>query len=132
MMSRRSFESSAALATAIATAALLTVSVAGQAQKPAQGSTPRDPAPAAQALSKAKAEAKTNRNYKAPRTGWGEPDLQGVWSYATTTPLSKPDSAGDRTVLTDQEVEELAERAAAQQDAAPRAGDPGTYNNFWW
>jgi len=70
--------------------------------------------------------------YTAPRTSWGEPDLQGVWSYATTTPLQRPDAMAGRDTLTDAEIEALAEAQAERQDGAPRTGDPGTYNNFWW
>jgi hypothetical protein len=106
----------------------LSVSLAGQGAKPAAPQK-TDDAPAARALRQAKAAQK---NFKVRRTAWGDPDLQGVWSYATTTPLSKPDSAGAKTFLTDEEVAELAERTAQQQDAPPRPGDPGTYNNFWW
>jgi hypothetical protein len=116
----------------VAVGSLLTVSVAGQIQKPAANPGPEpktEQAPAARALAKAKAAPK---NWKLARTAWGEPDLQGVWSYATTTPLSKPNAAGDKTVLADEEVAELAEQTARNQDAPPRAGDPGTYNNFWW
>lgn len=40
--------------------------------------------------------------------------------------------AGDKTLLTAENVAELADRASREQDAPPRAGDPGTYNNFWW
>lgn len=100
--------------------------IAGQARN---GPRKTDPAPAARAQLKAKTASK---NWKIGRTPWGDPDLQGVWSYATTTPLSKPDAAGDKTFLTEEEVAELAEQQAQQQDAAPRPGDPGTYNNFWW
>jgi hypothetical protein len=117
-----------AFAIAVASASLLTVSVAGQAPKPAPKPEPRTGvAPAARSLARARANT-----YKVPRTAWGEPDLQGVWSYATTTPLSKPDAAGDKTFLTDEEVAQLAEETAKRQDSAPRTGDPGTYNNFWW
>jgi hypothetical protein len=114
----------------------LTVSVVAQSQapkpapKPAAAPAP-EPAPAAVALKKARASAK-DKTFKVPKTPWGDPDLQGVWSYATTTPVSRPDSAGDKTLLTDEEVAEQAERAARQQDAPPRPGDVGTYNNFWW
>ena len=107
-----------------------TVSVAGQAQKPAANPAPQtESAAAARALVRAKAASK---NWKVARTAWGEPDLQGVWSYATTTPLSKPGTAGEKTFLTDEEVAELADQTARIQDAPPRPGDPGTYNNFWW
>src|SRR5712691_1911784 len=108
---------------AIVSASLATVSIAAQVQAPATTSTPSsEPPPAAQALAKAKTQSK-NTTWKVPRTAWGEPDLQGVWSYATTTPLSKPESAGDKTFLTDEEVADLAERTARQQDAPPRPGD---------
>ncbi len=131
-MSHRCLESVGTLAIGIFVVSLATVSVSGQTQKPPANAPPTTPsAPAAQALVKAK-ETSKNKNWKVARTAWGEPDLQGVWSYATTTPLSKPVSAGDKTFLTDEEVAELAERTARQQDAPPREGDPGTYNNFWW
>jgi hypothetical protein len=26
----------------------------------------------------------------APRTPWGDPDLQGLWNYGTNTPLQRP------------------------------------------
>ena len=30
--------------------------------------------------------------WSAPRTGWGDPDLQGIWSPGyTLTPLERPD-----------------------------------------
>src|SRR3954471_1604616 len=129
-MSERLVRSAAAFAIALA-CALPAVRVAGQAQAPAK--TPSQQGEAAELLKKARAEAAAKKNYKAPRTAWGEPDLQGVWSYATTTPLSRPDSvAADKRALTEDEIEALAEQQAARQDAAPRAGDPGTYNNFWW
>jgi hypothetical protein len=131
-VNRQSLTSVSGWTMAIVSASLATVSIAAQVQAPATTSAPSsDPAPAARALAKAKTASK-NTTWKVPRTAWGEPDLEGVWSYATTTPLSKPDSAGDKTFLTDEEVADLAERTARQQDAPPRPGDPGTYNNFWW
>jgi hypothetical protein len=118
------------LAVGVAVVSLVTVAVDGQTAKPAPKPAPQTGhAPPVRAVDAAKATAKS---WKAPKTAWGDPDLQGVWSYATTTPLSKPDSAGDKTFLTDEEVAELADRTARNQDSPPRAGDPGTYNNFWW
>jgi hypothetical protein len=110
------------------------VSLAAQTAKPAPSVAPTtttspDHPPAARAQIAAK---NAGTKWKPTRMPWGDPDLQGVWSYATTTPLSKPDSAGDKTLLTEEEIVELAERQARQQDAPPRPGDPGTYNNFWW
>ena len=44
------------------------------------------------------------------RTPWGDPDLQGAYSFKTTTPLQRPESVGDKEFLTAEEV-------AAQEQA---------------
>src|SRR6516225_8697461 len=49
--------------------------------------------------------------WKTPRTPWGEPDLQGVWSYASLTPLERPSSQVGRKTLTDAEVAALDQEA---------------------
>jgi hypothetical protein len=75
-----------------------------------------------------------NDSFKVPRTPWGHPDLQGLWSNATTTPLERPDEHKGKAELSDHEFEQ-ADAATAKRrntDQAPRAGDPGTYNEFWW
>jgi len=38
------------------------------------------------------------------RTPWGDPDLQGTWSNATTTPLERPAKYGDRAMMTKEEI----------------------------
>ena len=52
-----------------------------------------------------------------PRTPWGHPDLQGIWSNTTTTPLQRPEELAGRTTLTD---EERAERDAERERNADR------------
>jgi hypothetical protein len=68
-----------------------------------------------------------------PRTPWGEPDLQGIWNIETITPLERPKEFAGREFLTAEEAAAL-ERQVAQSrvDRPPRAGDPGTYNQFWF
>ena len=70
--------------------------------------------------------------WSAPQTAWGDPDLQGVWTNATTTPLERPDDLGDKTVLTG---EEWAARNAVSGLSDDRRleieGDVGFYNDFW-
>ena len=61
------------------------------------------------------------QNYKAPRTAYGQPDLQGVWSNATITPLTRPAKFGDRLVLT---PEEAAAQEQSNRDQVARADAP--------
>ena len=43
-------------------------------------------------------------DYTVPRTPWGDPDLQGVWSSDDATmPMSRPQNFGDRLYLNDEE-----------------------------
>ena len=83
----------------------------------------------------------------APRTPWGDPDLQGVWDYRTLTPLQRPEDLGAKAFLTEEEAasleretiernERLLTRAAERTTAADNVdrredGTPGFYNNFW-
>jgi hypothetical protein len=55
--------------------------------------------------------AMTQSAYEAPRTAFGTPDLQGVWTNVTVTPLERRATYGDRLVHTPQEVAELEGRA---------------------
>src|SRR5215831_7632979 len=72
----------------------------------------------------------------------GRPNLQGVWTNATITPLERPDQFGDRLRLTEAEARMLEERAARVVEAGARPSDlskqlptaadgVGGYNNFW-
>ena len=55
-----------------------------------------------------------------PRTPWGRPDLGGVWTNSTLTPLERPEGLGEREFHTAAEVAEL-QRVAVQEriDALP-------------
>src|SRR5262245_21957804 len=68
-------------------------------------------------------------------TPWGEPDLQGIYTNQTLTPLERPANLGTKAFLTPEEAAALEKRSAAQRaanaDAPPRSGDVGTYNAFW-
>ena len=68
-----------------------------------------------------------------PRTPWGQPDLQGVWTNSTTTPLERPADLADKAVLTDEE-RRLRDAKVASQVSFDRAGalpGVGAYNEFW-
>ncbi len=71
------------------------------------------------------------QQFSAPRTPWGDPDLQGLWSNQTSTPLERPDALRDRETLTPQEAEEREVTARLSVDRPPRPGDPGSYGSVW-
>ena len=70
------------------------------------------------------------------RTPWGDPDLQGLWSHATITPLERPEEYGDRSLLSAEEVAAI--NAASDTRADQRKGLTAeqdvtlAYNQFWW
>ena len=111
---------------------------------------------AAQAPSAAKAKtADKATTWTAPRTAWGEPDLQGVWANNNATPLERPKELEGRQHLSEDEVESLKQHAAelfngdtdaafgdsvflAALRSAKGAGkgftstdSTGNYNHFW-
>ena len=51
------------------------------------------------------------------------PDLQGMWTNATYTPLQRPANLGTKAFYTDEELAEIEQRRLAQ---APEATEPGT------
>ena len=78
----------------------------------------------------------TADTYVAPRTEWGQPDLQGVWNFSSDVPMQRPQRFGEREFMTDEEVAELQARLAAadatsDQAVPQREGGPGGYNDFW-
>ena len=94
----------------VAVAIALTVALAGQ--------TPAKPAKA----------------YAVPRTPWGDPDLQGVWNDATSTPLQRPN--GTKDVLTDEEAADFQASLAHEltrdrRDGGPEVDVNRAYNDHW-
>ncbi|HEY8573823.1 hypothetical protein [Phenylobacterium sp.] len=78
-------------------------------------------APAAAQAQAASPAAKTA--YKAPRTPFGQPDFQGIWTNKTITNLTRDPKLGTRNVLTPAEAEAL-ERATREQVARADAPTP--------
>ena len=91
--------------------------------------------------------AQTADDYVAPRTEWGQPDLQGIWNFNSNTPMERPDRFGTQEFLTPEEAEQDRLRqeerriAADAREAelvvnpvAPPAGasSTGGYNSFWY
>jgi len=67
------------------------------------------------------------------RTSWGDPDLQGVWSNATLTPLERPADLKDKEFFTDAEVADI-ERTGLERTLKPLAVEvaaSGELNDRW-
>ena len=47
-----------------------------------------------------------------PRTAWGDPDLQGIWSFAILTPMERPAELAGKDVLTEEEAAAYEQRDA--------------------
>jgi hypothetical protein len=64
--------------------------------------------------------------YHAPRNGWGQPDLQGTYTTATITPLTRDAKYGARNVLTKEEADRLESATREQVARADAPTPPGT------
>jgi hypothetical protein len=87
-----------------------------------------------QAGAPARAAASQSTNMRTP---WGEPDLQGIWSGDTLTPLQRPDRWADKPVLTPEEaaaVEKWVTSRKGREDRSQRGTErdvAGAYNEHW-
>lgn len=70
--------------------------------------------------------------YKAPRTTFDQPDLSGVWSNSTLTPITRPDHLKDRSLHTEEEVrkaEDAVTLEIAEGNAVTDPNAPAEYRN---
>jgi hypothetical protein len=78
------------------------------------------PRAAAQAMGSAEAGAakRIDPHWKAPRTAWGHPDLEGIWTTDDMrgVPLSRPQQFGNRMYLSDEEFAARAKQRNAARD----------------
>ena len=73
-------------------------------------------------------------DYTAPKTEYGQPDLQGVWNFASHTPVQRAERYGNRESFSDQENEEnrLQSISAFEARAESHFDGVGGYNSFWY
>ena len=89
--------------------------------------------------------AATAQTGTPPRMSWGDPDLQGIWTFRTVTPLERPRALADKPELTaaeaaafeQQEVRrqnrDLIDSAQGGLNYAPESeGGVVPYNEFWY
>ncbi len=85
---------------------------------PAQDEPAADPLRAVPA--EETAAAYSTPDWEVPRTSWGHPSFEGVWSTDDMRgiPLNRPEELGSRESLTEEEFRERADRAAGGLDRA--------------
>src|ERR1700680_64577 len=80
--------------------------------------------------------AGAQQKWKASRTPHGQPDLPGVWTNSTLTPLERPAELAGKEFLTEKEAAEYGQRTFANLTSERRDADPAvdvgrSYNEFW-
>jgi hypothetical protein len=88
-------------------------------------------APARQMPAETTAAAAKNPNWAPPKTSWGQPDLQGVWTSddMRSVPTARPANVGDRVSLT---TEEFTRRASGDTGSRDRAVNQETVLRNEW
>jgi len=87
-----------------------------------------------EAPKKVAAKAAASNKSAVPHTPWGDPDLQGVWNDATSTPLQR--DIGVKDVLTDEEAVDFQKSLANdltrdRRDGGPEVDVNRAYNDHW-
>src|SRR6516225_4830707 len=75
--------------------------------------------------------------WTAPRTTDGKPDLHGIWTNVTITPLERPRDLGDKAFFTEPEALHYEKQVREQNNADRRDGGAQAdvnraYNDFWY
>jgi len=94
------------------------------------------PAAAQTTAALAKGSAASAKKGTLPRTPDGQPDLQGLWTNATMTPLERPRALGDKAVFTEQERADYQKRLLQEVSTDRRDGPAEvdvnrSYNELW-
>jgi hypothetical protein len=80
--------------------------------------------------------APASKIWAPAKTADGQPDLEGVWTNTTLTPLERPAELAGKPFLSEQEAADYVKRTLQQVNSDRRDGGPQTdvnrsYNEFW-
>ncbi|HJT89299.1 MAG TPA: hypothetical protein VJ732_15635 [Bryobacteraceae bacterium] len=70
--------------------------------------------------------------FTPPRTAWGDPDLQGVYTFATATPFQRPAALGNKEVYTAAEQRQLQQQLQEKQKDNIATNEHFSYNALWF
>ena len=87
-------------------------------------------------------QAASRYDYKPTKNEFGQPNISGVWSNATTTPFERPAEFGNQLTLTEEQAARVQGAAEDYREAGNVATDPDAgapkdkntaagYNRFW-
>src|ERR1700686_4015639 len=88
--------------------------------------------PVAAQQAPAGAAQKTPAPFVPTRTAWGDPDLQGVYTFATLTPFQRPVALAGKDKLTDAEQKALEEQLKAKLQDNIATNEHFSYNALWF
>ena len=114
----------AAVAAIVMSSALVAQTAKTAAPKPSANAT----------TAKAGAAKATNTAAYAKKTPWGDPDLQGVWNDATSTPLQRPAGKGETVAGNEANLfeEQLAnDLSRDRRDGGPEVDVNRAYDEHW-
>lgn len=88
-------------------------------------------------LSAGIATAQTAKKWTPPRTPDGQPDIQGIWSFATITPMQRPADLAGKEFFTPKEASDYEKKTTEtnnkdRRDGSAEADVGRAYNDFWW
>ena len=72
------------------------------------------------------------KTFTVGRTAWGDPDLEGVYTFATLTPFQRPAAEAGKAVLTEQEQKALEEQLKKKQAENIATNEHFSYNALWF
>jgi hypothetical protein len=75
------------------------------------------------------------KDWTPPRTPDSQPDLQGIWTNATVTPLERPADLAGKQVFTEEEAAEYAKQVVDRNKQDGRVSAPNVlvaYNDLWF
>src|SRR5579864_3339851 len=84
------------------------------------------------AAATAAGQSSAAKPWSAPRTSFGQPDIQGLWNTTTITPLERPRDLAGKQFFTEQEAAAYEKRMVEGRDSNPDAAESVADPVVWW